>query len=255
LILHASARLNLPLPVGFAPKQVEIADFDATRNRWEPEPVQGFDPGSGRLAAEISHFSFRRVRIRPGMNFPYDPKRSGATFALADDLGQSFEKLVAGRWVAVGRRTPEYRELVQVGRTGRHALIAAGRLRAVAGPPHARAVLDDDRVTASLPAGVPEGRTGWVRVTALDGRGRPTPRTIIAQVIGETPPALVQSGLAVRLSRAAMEQLGLEYGVDFGIDREATEQGWIRYTAAADGVEMFQVPVQLEPAEPPPRPS
>ncbi len=141
------------------------------------------------------------------------------------------------------------------GRGGRHALIAAGRLRAVAGPPHAQAIVDDDRVTASLPAGVPEGRTGWVRVTALDERGRPTPRTIVAQVIGETPPALVQSGLSVRLSRAAMEQLGLVFGVDFGVDREAPDQGWIRYTSAADGVATFRVTVQLEPAQPPPRPS
>jgi hypothetical protein len=255
LILRTPARLELPLPAGFAPEQVEIAVFDAARNRWEPEPRQAFDPAKGRLAAEIAHFSFRRVRIRPGMNFPYDPKRSGATFALADDLGQNLERLVDGRWVAVGRRTPEYRELVEAGRAGRHALIAAGRLRAVAGPSHARAIVDDDRVTVSLPAGVPEARTGWVRVTALDERGRPTPRTIIAQVIGETPPELVRSGLAVRLSRAAMEQLGLVYGVDFGIDREATDQGWIRYTAAADGVAMFRVPVQLEAAEPPPRPS
>jgi hypothetical protein len=99
---------------------------------------------------------------------------------------------------------------------------------------------------------VPEARTGWVRVTALDERGRPTPRSIVAQVVGETPPALVQSGLAVRLSRAAMERLGLAFGRDFGVDREAPDQGWIRYTAAADGVAMFQVPVQLEPADPPP---
>jgi len=255
LALRTPARLELPLPAGFAPDQVEIATFDAGRNRWEPERVQGFDPATRRLAAQIAHFSLRRVRIRPGMNFPYDPKRSGATFALADDLDQSFEKLVDGRWVAVGRRSPDYRKLVEAGRTGRHALIAAGRLRAVAGPSHARAVVDDDRVTASLPAGVPEGRTGWVRVTALDERGRPTPRAIIAQVIGETPPALVQSGLAVRLSRAAMEQLGLVYGVDFGVDREATDQGWIRYTATADGVAMYRVAVQLEPAEPPQQPS
>ena len=102
---------------------------------------------------------------------------------------------------------------------------------------------------------MPEGRTGWVRVTALDERGRPTPRTVVAQVIGETPPALVQSGLSVRLSRAAMEQLGLVFGVDFGVDREATDQGWIRYTASADGVAMYRVAVQLEPAAPPPRPS
>jgi len=255
LLLLTPARLELPLPAGFAPEHVEIAAFDASRNRWEREPTQRFDPASGRLAAEIAHFSFRRVRIRPGMNFPYDPKRSGASFALADDLDQSYEKLIDGRWVAVGRRSPEYRELVQAGRAGRHALIAAGRLRAVAGPSHGRTVLDDDRVTASLPAGVPEGRTGWVRVTALDEHGRPTRRTIIAQVIGETPPALVQSGLAVRLSRAAMEQLGLVYGVDFGIDSKATDQGWIRYSAAADGVAMYRVPVQLEPAAPPPRPS
>lgn len=254
LALRVPARLELPLPAGFAPEQVEIATFDGRRNRWEAEPVQGFDAFAWRLTAQIAHFSFRRVRIRPGLNFPYDPRRSGATFALADDLDQSFEKLVGGRWVPVGRRSAEYRELLETGRAGRHALIAAGRLRAVAGPAHARVVVDDDRVTASLPAGVPEGRTGWVRVTALDGRGRPTPRAIVARVVGETPPALVQAGLAVRLSRAAMEQLGLDYGVDFGIDREAPDQGWIRYTAAADGVAMFRVPVQLEPAEPPPRP-
>jgi hypothetical protein len=49
-----------------------------------------------------------------------------------------------------------------------------------------------------------------------------------------------------------MERLGLAFGRDFGVDREAPDQGWIRYTAAADGVAMFQVPVQLEPADPPP---
>jgi hypothetical protein len=63
----------------------------------------------------------------------------------------------------------------------------------------------------------------------------------------------VQSGLAVRLSRAAMEQLGLVFGQDFGLDRDAPDQRWIRYTAAADGLPMFRVPVQLEPAAPPPR--
>ncbi len=212
LVLRAPARLELPLPAGFAPEQLEIATFDADRNRWEPEPRQGFDPAGGRLVAEIAHFSFRRVRIRPGMSFPYDPKRSGATFALSDDLDQSYEKLVDGRWVAVGRRSTEYRELVSAGRGGRHALIAAGRLRAVAGPPTARAIVDDDRVTASLPAGVPEGRTGWVRVTALDERGRPTPRTVVAKVIGETPPALVQSGLSVRLAGRRWSSWGSSSG-------------------------------------------
>ncbi|MCU0222954.1 MAG: hypothetical protein MUF27_02570 [Acidobacteria bacterium] len=254
LELRTPGRLELPLPAGLAPEQVEIAVFDASRARWEAEPVQAFDPRRGRLTASIAHFSLRRVRIRPGLNFPYDPRRSGATFLLADDLDQQFERLAEGRWVAVGRRTPEYRALVEAGRSRRHALIAAGRLRAVAGPPQARAIVDDDRVTASLPAGAPEARTGWVRVTALDERGRPTPRTIVAQVVGETPPALIRSGLAVRLSRAAMERLGLVFGRDFGLDREAPDQGWIRYTATADGVAMFQVPVQLEPAEsPPPR--
>lgn len=253
LALRSPARLEMPLPAGFAPGEVEIAVFNAARARWEREPLQEYDAARSRLAAAIGHFSLRRVRIRPGMNFPYDPRRSGAVFALADDLDQTFERLVEGRWVPVGQRTPEFQALVEAGRTGRHALIAAGRLRAVVGPPKARAVVDDDRVTASLPAGVPEARTGWVRVTALDARGRPTPRVVIAQVLGETPPALVQSGLAVRLSRAAMEQLGLVFGQDFGLDRDAPDQRWIRYTAAADGLPMFRVPVQLEPAAPPPR--
>ncbi len=113
LRLRTPARLELPVPAGFAPEQLEIAVFDADRQRWEPEPRQEFDHAGVRLVAEIEHFSFRRVRIRPGMNFPYDPKRSGATFALSDDLDQSYEKLVDGRWVAVGRRSTEYRELVQ----------------------------------------------------------------------------------------------------------------------------------------------
>lgn len=252
LALRKPARLELPLPAGFAPDEVEVAVFDASKGGWFAESRQRFDPRAQRLVAEILHFSLRRVRVRPGMNYPYDPRRSGATFMLSDDLDQTYEKLVDGRWIAVGSRSREYSELVRAGRSARHALIAAGRLRAVVGPPGERRLVNDDRVTATLPRGVPEARTGWVRITLLDDRERPTAHAIVAQVVGETPPALIEAGLAVRLSRAAVEQLGLRWGVEFGLDPETPELGWIRWIPPGAASPSFRLPVRLEPADPPP---
>lgn len=253
LELRRPAQLEFPLPAGFAPDELEIAFFDPTERRWRAEADQRFDPRAERLVAEILHFSLRRVRIRPGMNYPYDPRRTGATFMLADDLDQAYEKLVEGRWVAVGRRSSDYGELLRAGRTARHALIGAGRLRAVIGPPAARRVLDDDRVTATLPRGVSEASSGWVRITLLDDQDRPTPRSIVAQVVGETPPALVEAGLTVRLSRAAMEQLGLRWGIEFGLDSNASDLGWIRWTPDGSTATAFRLPVTLQAAAAPPR--
>ncbi len=250
LTFRRPVRLEMALPPGLEPGQAEIVVFDPAANRWVPEPDQAPSADGTRLVARLSHFSLRRVRIHPGMNFPYDPDRGRATFYLETDAGNTFERLVEGRWKAVRRRTSAYRELMKMGRLGRHDLILSGRLRAITGPRPRPEVFEDERRTVAMPPGVPEARTGWVEIERLGPDGRPTGVRVIARVNDYGPgPAPRRAGVIVDMTRATMEALGFRWGRDFGLARGNPDLAWIRIPDGRGGV-THHVPVRVRAFEP-----
>ncbi len=252
LRLQRPARLEMLAPPGYTLEELEIAAFDRKSARWVREPQQGPGDDGDHLRAHITHLSLRRVRIRPGMNFPYDPSRARGTFFLESDPGNFYEKLIGGRWQIVGRQTAAYRELVKMGRTRRTDLIASGRLRAVAGPAPGQAPLSDSLRQVQLPAGALEARTGWVRVTRLGTDGAKTGFTTIARVIPLSDDLVERDGPVVRMSRAVVEALGLTWGVDFGVFGPDGERTTIHFPASGAASERRFIPVALEPWTPAP---
>ncbi len=244
--------LALALPAGHLGAESEIAVYDPEKAAWVAEPDQRFDESTHALVAKIAHFSLRRVRVRPGMNFPFDPQRARGTFFLESDPTNSFEKLVDGRWQTVNRKTPAYRELVKLGRLGRHDLIASGRLRAVVGPAGDGEALSDDLRAVLLPEGAPAARTGWVRLVRLDEKGRDTRFATIARVVS-SPDAADATASTVPLSRAAMEALGLAWGRDFGADSADPDQRWVRVRTGNGTQTLPYVPLRIEPWDGEPR--
>ncbi|RMG45219.1 MAG: hypothetical protein D6718_08115 [Acidobacteria bacterium] len=255
LQLTRPARFEMALPPGVQPEEAEIAVYDPATGAWTAEPAQEPTEDGDGLAARLAHFSLRRIRIRPGMNFPYDPHRGRATFYLESDAGNTFERYIEGRWRAVRRRTRAYRDLMRLQRAGRHELILSGRLRAVTGPRPRPEVFEDERRTVAMPAGVPEARTGWVRVRRLDAAGRPTGQEVVARVNDYGPgPEPRRAGVIVDLSRAAAEALGLVWGRDFGLAEDNPNLAWIRLDDPATGRRLRYVPVAVEAYDPrPPR--
>ncbi len=250
LTFRRPVRLEMALPPGIEPSQAEIVAWDPARRAWVPELDQAPSADGTRLVARLSHFSLRRIRIHPGMNYPYDPDRGRATFYLETDAGNTFERLVEGRWKAVRRRTSAYRELMKMGRLGRHDLILSGRLRAITGPRPRPEVFEDERRTVAMPPGVPEARTGWVEIERLDGNGKPTGTRVIARVNDYGPgPAPRRAGVIVDMTRATMEALGFTWGRDFGLARGNPDLAWIRIPDGRGGT-THHVPVRVRAFEP-----
>jgi hypothetical protein len=249
LALQRPAALTLAVPAGWTAPETEIAVFDPARAEWITEADQV--AGAAAVTAHIAHFSLRRVRIRPGMNFPFDPRRARGTFFLESDPDQAFEQFAEGRWNPVNRRAPAYRELVKQGRLGRHDLIASGRLRAVAGPERDRQPVSDGLRAVMLDPRAPEARTGWVRLVRLDGQGRETTFSTVARVIAQTEDRPADPARAVLpMSRAAMEALGLAWGEDFGTDPTVPDRTWIRIRVAGGASPLPYVPLRVEPWQP-----
>lgn len=247
LVLHRPARLTMAVPLGFAPEELEISVFDLATSRWRREPDQSVAEGDDALSARLSHFSLRRVRIRPGMEYPFDPHHGRATFYLESDAGNSYERYVEGRWQAVRRRTPSYRDLMRMGRVGRMDLITTGRLRAVTGARPTPVVFLDTRRTAALPPGAPEAVTGWVRIRRLDRAGRPTGQQVVAHVNDYGPGAGPRhAGVIADLSRASMEALGLRWGVDFGLAEGNPDLAWIKLRQDPGSPPLRYLPVAVE---------
>lgn len=239
--------ISLPLPPGSDPKSAEIVVFDPATQSWLPEVRQGIAADQGSLVAEITHFSLRRIRIHPGMDFPGNPHAVRGSFFLEADLANRFEKLAGGRWEAVQRQGPDLKELARRGRSGRHELIASGRLRAVLDGLTGSEVLRDELRTVILPAESPEVQTGWVKLTRLDPLGGLTTFSTVARVIPATPAeAAGPVPGTVKLSRAAMEALGLAWGSDFGFRGDAPEQTFIRMPGPG-GEPLPFVPLRIEP--------
>ncbi|MBP7149862.1 MAG: hypothetical protein KBD01_20230, partial [Acidobacteria bacterium] len=67
---------------------------------------------------------------------------------------------------------------------------------------------------------------------------------VLARVVGETPPELVRAGLAVRMSRAAAEALGLRWGEHFGLEEQDPERIWLRVPAAGGPAPYVDVRVE-----------
>jgi hypothetical protein len=253
LRLARPARLELPLPAGVAADEAEIVVFDDTRGGWVPEEIQEVPAERDRIVASIAHFSLRRLRIRPGLAFPFDPRRARGAPLLVSDASNAFEALADGRWQRVQRKTTAYRDLLKAGRIGRHDLIASGRLRAVAGGD----VLADELRLVALPSGAEEARTGWVRVVRLDASGAPTSFATVARVVALEPAPAEASGI-VRLSRATLEALGLAWNVDFGTagatgdgDGDGPgERSWIRVGTTAGTAPLAYLPLRIESWEP-----
>ncbi len=241
--------LALALPAGHLGAESEIAVYDPDSQAWVAEADQRYDAATHALVARIAHFSLRRIRVRPGMNFPFDPQRARGSFFLESDPTNSFEKLVDGRWQTVNRKTPAFRELVKLGRLGRHDLIASGRLRAVVGPSGDGEALSDDLRAVLLPPDAPAARTGWVRLVRLDEKGRETPFATIARVVSSSAAADATAS-TIPLSRAAMEALGLAWGRDFGADPADPDQRWVRVRTGNGRETLPYVPLRVEPWSP-----
>ncbi len=253
LSLNSPVELSMPLPPGIDPEWAEIAVYDPIDESWSAEIDQGPDPESGRLIARLSHFSLRRVRIRPGMNYPYDPTRGRATFYLESDAGNNFERYFEGRWEPVARRSETYRELMKMGRVRRHDLISAGRLRAVTGGRPRPEIFEDRRRSAAMPSGVPEARSGWVRVTRLDAEGNTTGEQVVVRVNDYGPGAAPRrAGVVIDLSRSAMEALGLTWGEDFGLGSDNPDLAWVRINDQSTGRPLRHLPVRVEAYDPQP---
>lgn len=247
LELQRPARLRMAVPLGFAPEELEISVFDLAGSRWRSEPDQSVIEGGDALTARLRHFSLRRVRIRPGMEYPFDPHHGRATFYLESDAGNSYERYVEGRWQAVRRRTPSYRDLMRMGRLGRMNLITTGRLRAVTGARPTPVVFLDTRRTVALPPGAAEAVTGWVRIRRLDRDGRPTGHQVVAHVNDYGPGAAPRhAGVIADLSRATMEALGLRWGEDFGLAEDNPNLAWIKLADASGTPPLRYLPVAVE---------
>ncbi len=253
LRFRGAVELELRVPPGLDPAAVEIAVFDPGSGTWQPELDQEFDPQRDVLKARIHHFSLRRVRIRPGLSYPYDPARARGTFYMEADAGNTYERYVEERWRAVKHRTKEYRELMSLDRSGRHALIVTGRLRAITGARPRPEIFRDHRRTVAMPAGLAEARTGWVEITRLDGNGAPTPHRVVARVNDFGPgPAARRSGVVVDMTRATMEALGLEWERDFGLGRDNPNLAWIRHRPDGSDAPLRYVPIRVEAYDPQP---
>ncbi len=255
LELDRPARLAMALPQGFDASETEIVTYDLPTGRWRPEPVQT-PAADGRFRlAHLSHFSLRRIRIRPEMSFPFASKRGRATFYLESDAGNSYERLVEGRWAAVRHGTSSYRNLMRLGRLGRHSLIATGRLRSVTGARPVPTVFRDQRRSAAMPRGVPQARTGWVLIRRLDAAGEATGHQVVARVNDYGPgPRPRRAGVVIDLSRATMEALGLRWGQDFGTAADAPEIAWISLQDDCREGALHYLPVEVEAYDPqPPR--
>lgn len=250
LQLSRPARLELPVPSGFGGDEVEIVVHEGRRG-WVPEGDQSFEPETGRLVARIAHFSLRRVRIRPGMAFADNGHAVRGVFFLESDPANTYERFIDGRWKSVGRQTTAYRDLMKMGRLGRHDLIASGRLRAIAatgaaGPEGATAErLSDELRVVVLAADAREGASGWVRLVRLDDAGERTAFTTVARVLRDDAPSAAGGPRIARLSRAALEALGFTWDADFGV-AAGGERTWVR----AGSSRLAYVPVALEPWEP-----
>lgn len=245
------AHLEIPLPPGVDPGRVEIAVFDPGSRKWVPELIQQAGDEGRSVIAALAHFSLRRIRIRPGMDYALDPGRVRAGFFLTSDAEATFERYLDGRWQAVERRSPAARELLKIGRMGRHSLILSGRLRAVIGPSPANEPLIDSDRAVTLPEDHPLARTGWVKVRRLDEEGNPMAQSTPARVIGVTPVGMVASGVAVRLSRGALEALGWRWEVDFGVSPALDDQGWLSARSGNGESRLAYFPVAIEASHPP----
>ncbi|MDQ7086517.1 MAG: hypothetical protein Q9Q13_01080 [Acidobacteriota bacterium] len=255
LQLKRPAQFSVALPPGFQPEEVEVSVYDLARAAWVREPDQEVAAGGDRLLARLAHFSLRRLRIRPGLRFPFEPHHGRATFYLESDAGNNFERYLEGRWAAVRRRTGTYRELMRMGRLSRMSLITSGRLRAITAARPTPTVFLDERRTAAMPAGAPEAITGWVRVRRLDARGRPTGQEVVVRVNDYGPgPAPRRAGVIIDLSRSAMEALGLEWGRDFGLAEDNPDLAWIRIDpGSGEDPVLHYLPVAVEAYQPQPR--
>ncbi|MFN7966118.1 MAG: hypothetical protein U0V87_10575 [Acidobacteriota bacterium] len=246
LQLSHPATLTMTLPPGVDSAQLEIAVYDSRTKAWVGESNQRATVDGRALVAQITHFSLRRIRIRPGMQFPSQLPDPRATVRLESDPGGFFERYVQGRWQAAPRTSASYRELVAMGRNGRLDLIRSGRLRAIAAPHNGAAAWRDGEALASLPPGSPLARTGWVRIERLDGAGQPTGRSILAEVRGTGPNRQAQqAGVEVELSRTALEQLGFQNGVDFGVDPAQPERTFMLIPAGPGLKALDYLPIRL----------
>jgi hypothetical protein len=250
LSLHRPVRFGVALPLGVQPDEVEIARYDPSSGRWRAEARQSPTDDGAFLEARLRHFSLRRLRVRPGMSFPRPERAGRATFYLESDAGNTFERYVQGRWRAVDRRGRSYRELMALGRVGRHELIASGRLRAITAPRPRREVFDDGRRTVAMPAGSPQARTGWVQIERLDASGEPTGPRVVARVNDIGPgPGPRAAGVVLDMSRATTEALGLRWGEDFGLSELNPDLAWMSVRDPASGRDLRYVPVRVRAYE------
>ncbi|HNX18902.1 MAG TPA: hypothetical protein PKG80_01385 [Acidobacteriota bacterium] len=242
LPLTTPATLELPLPPGRTAEECEIAVYVPAREEWVAErPVAASD--DEHVAAAIMHFSLRRVRIRPGMNFPPRPGEARGALLLPSDLDLEFQRFADGAWRPAARDAGGFAELVRLGRAGRADLIASGRLRAVAGPRGGGEVVGEDLRAALLPAGLVDAASGWVRIVRLDPDGAETGFAVVARAVVDpkAPPSA-----PVRLTRAALEALGLEWGEEFGV-AEGDGHPFVRLRVDDQGNAIPYVPLRLEP--------
>ncbi len=255
LRLRRPAKLELVLPIGVDPGEAEIVTYDVPTSSWQPESDQDAASGGEFLTARLSHFSLRRVRIRPGMSFLAEANEGRATFYLEADAGNSFERYLEGRWQAVLPGSLRYRDLMRLGRLGRHNLIATGRLRAITGARPVPTVFRDERRTVAMPRGAPQARTGWVEIQRLDDEARPTGHRVVARVNDYGPgPRPRQAGVIIDLSRATMEALGLDWGHDFGLSSENPDLAFMRVPSTAASSSLHYLPVRVTAYDPqPPR--
>jgi hypothetical protein len=184
------------------------------------------------------------------MSFPRPERAGRATFYLESDAGNTFERYVQGRWRAVDRSSRDYRELMALGRVGRHDLIASGRLRAITAPRPRTEVFDNGRRTVAMPAGAPEARTGWVEIERLDAQGEPTGRRVVARVNDIGPgPGPRAAGVVLDMSRATTEALGLRWGEDFGLSEREPDLAWMSVENPDTGRSLRYVPVRVRAYE------
>lgn len=246
LQLRRPATLTMLVPPGCDSGQLEIAVYDNARQAWVGEPSQRTTSDGRALVAQISHFSLRRIRVRPGMRFPSQLPEPRASVKLETDPGSFFERYFEGRWQATPRTSASYRELVAMGRGGRLDLIRSGRLRAIAAPRTGAAAWSDGEVLASLPGGSPLAQTGWVRIDRLDAAGQPTGQSVLAEVRGNGPNRQAQqAGVEIELSRTALERLGFQTGVDFGVDPQQPERTFMLIPGAPGLKPLNYLPVRL----------
>jgi hypothetical protein len=252
LQLLQPARLSMTLPAGVDAAQIEIAVFDPQRGGWFAEQQQQLDRSGTSVSAQISHFSLRRLRVRPGMRFPSQLPIASASVRLESDADAFFERYVAGRWELVPRGSSSYRELVSIGRRGRMDLIKSGRLRSIAGASRELGRWSDRDLLASVPIDSPLRRTGWVKLERLNGKGEPSGSAVIAEVVGLGPNRSQQrAGIGIVLSRASVEALGLSYSREFGVEHPDDDISYLRVPSAPGLPPKSRLPIRVTPAQPP----